>query len=246
MRYKVLATDYDGTLARNGRVLDSTIRALTKLRASGRTLVLVTGRHLPDLLNVFPRLELFDSVVAENGALLHCPASQEVKLLCPPPPPALFTALRERHVPFAAGRGIIATSAPHRMAVLEAIRELGLDFQVIFNRDAVMVLPSGTDKATGLKAALDQLGFSPHNVVGIGDAENDCLFLAACELGIAVANALPTLIACADLVTQHENGKGVEEIIQQLIKDDLASLDSRLQRRAVPLGTGVDDGAKST
>ena len=66
-----------------------------------------------------------------------------------------------------------------------------------------------------------------------------------CECGIAVANALPTLIECADLVTQYENGEGVEEIIQQLIKDDLASLDSRLQRRAVPLGTRVDDGAKS-
>ena len=222
MRYTVLATDYDETLAHNGRVADTTIQALMELRASGRALVLVTGRHLPDLLNVFSRPDLFDSVVAENGALLYRPAAREEKLLCAPPPTVLLAALRERQVPFTAGRGIIATTEPHHVAVSEAIRKLGLDFQVILNRDSAMVLPSGTDKATGLKAALDQLGFSPHHVVGIGDAENDHVFLAACGCGIAVANALPALIEHADLVTQQENGKGVEEVIHRLINDDLA------------------------
>ena len=62
--------------------------------------------------------------------------------------------------------------------MLEAIRDLGLELQVIFNKGAVMVLPSGVNKATGLDAALDELGLSPHNVVGVGDAENDHAFLA--------------------------------------------------------------------
>jgi hypothetical protein len=64
MRYLALACDYDGTLAHDGRVTDQAISALDRLRASGRKLVLVTGRQLPDLLAVFPRTDLFEWVVA--------------------------------------------------------------------------------------------------------------------------------------------------------------------------------------
>ena len=48
MRYFALATDYDGTLATHGVVRDSTLRALERFVASGRKLVLVTGRQLDD------------------------------------------------------------------------------------------------------------------------------------------------------------------------------------------------------
>src|SRR5215813_9102810 len=81
MRYLAFAADYDGTLATDGRVDEATVRALEELKASGRKLLLVTGRHLPDLQRVFARLELFDCVVAENGALLYDPASREENML---------------------------------------------------------------------------------------------------------------------------------------------------------------------
>jgi haloacid dehalogenase-like hydrolase len=51
-----------------------------------------------------------------------------------------------------------------------------------------MVLPAGVTKATGLAAALHTLGRSPHNLVGVGDAENDHAFLRLCECAVAVAN----------------------------------------------------------
>ena len=60
-----------------GPVADSTIAALKNLLASGRKLILVTGRELEDLLRVFPRSDLFEWVVAENGCLLYRPATQE-------------------------------------------------------------------------------------------------------------------------------------------------------------------------
>jgi HAD superfamily hydrolase (TIGR01484 family) len=72
-----LATDYDSTIATNSKVEASTIAALERLKASGRTLVLVTGRELPDLQAVFPQLEIFDRVVAENGAVLYRPDTRE-------------------------------------------------------------------------------------------------------------------------------------------------------------------------
>src|SRR5438270_10044233 len=81
MRYLALATDYDGTLAHHGRVAESTLAALQRLLASGRRLILVTGRELDDLRTVFDHWQLFEWVVAENGALLYHPASKREKLL---------------------------------------------------------------------------------------------------------------------------------------------------------------------
>src|SRR5262245_31096564 len=81
MRYIVLACDYDGTLAHHGVVDEITRAALVRLRESHRKLVLVTGRELVDLGEVFPSLELFDYIVAENGATLYRPATQEERPL---------------------------------------------------------------------------------------------------------------------------------------------------------------------
>ena len=225
MHYLLLATDYDGTLAHDGLVDQRTVTALERLRQSGRRIVLVTGRHLPDLHKVFPRLELFDRLVVENGGLLYRPETREQKPLCPPPNEKFVALLRERNIPFALGRTIVATWRRHDTDVQTAIRDLGLDLEVIFNKGSVMVLPSGINKGTGLQAALDELGISYHNVVSVGDAENDLSFMRLSACSVAVANALPSLKECADLVMDKPRGEGVTELIDHLITDDLAGLD---------------------
>ncbi len=242
MRYLALACDYDGTLAHHGLVDEPTLAALERLLASGRKLLLVTGRELDELGTIFPHLNLFERVVAENGALLYRPGSREEKLLAERPPDEFVEALRRRGVQplSAAGRAIVATWHPHETVVLETIREFGLELEIIFNKDAVMVLPSGVNKATGLLAALKEIGLSPHNVVGVGDAENDHALLRLCECGVAVANALPTLKDKADLVTAGDHGGGVIELIDRLIATDLAELEPRLKRHRVLVGTAED------
>jgi hydroxymethylpyrimidine pyrophosphatase-like HAD family hydrolase len=188
MRYLTLACDYDGTLARHGVVDESTIEALQRLRDSGRRIVLVTGRRLDDLERICPRLDLFDRVVAENGALLYRPPTREEVPLAEPPPPAFVSELQARKVtPLDVGRVIVATWEPNDVTMLSVVRDLGLEVQVVFNKGAVMALPSGVNKATGLRAALTELGLSPHNAAGIGDAENDHAFLSICECAVADA-----------------------------------------------------------
>jgi len=237
VRYLAVAFDYDGTLAHDGRVADSTVEALERAARSGRRLLLVTGRELDDLKRVFSRLDLFDRVVAENGGLLYRPDSREQVPLGPPPPPELVARLRERHVePLGVGEVIIATRQPHDVTVLEAIRELGLELQVIFNKGAVMVLPAGVSKASGLAAALDELRLSRHNVLGVGDAENDHAFLTMCECSVAVANALPALKERCDVVTKGSRGEGIEEIIDRVIESDLADLGDGPARHHILLG----------
>src|SRR5580698_11036273 len=142
MHYLALATDYDGTIAQHGEVDAPTLAALQRLRAGSRRLILVTGRELDDLRRVMPRLDLFDVVVAENGALLYDPANHEEHALAEPPPPRFVERLRELGVaPLSVGRAIVATWEPNEGKVLAAIHDLNLDLQITFNKGAVMVLP---------------------------------------------------------------------------------------------------------
>src|ERR1700744_2508515 len=238
MRYLALCTDYDGTLATDGQLLPDTVQALERLLASGRRLVLVTGRELDDLQKVCQRLDLFEYVVAENGALLFEPPTGEETPFAAPPTEDFVTLLRQGGVgPISVGRVIVATWEPHESTVLATIRDLGLELQVIFNKGAVMILPAGVNKATGLRSALEKMELSPHNAVGVGDAENDHALLALCECSAAVANALPTLKSAADIVTMADHGAGVVELIDGLLRDDLASLEPRLERHNALLGT---------
>ena len=96
MRYLALATDYDHTLATDGRVSGATWTALDRLRESGRYAILVTGRELDDLLSICPHIDMFVRVVAENGGVLYDPATHESKLLAEPPPKAFVEALQAR------------------------------------------------------------------------------------------------------------------------------------------------------
>ena len=220
-----LAADYDGTLAEDGVVSPETVQALEQFRSTGRRLIMVTGRELPELLEIFPRADLFECVVAENGALLYNPATRSERMLTNPASPELYEALKVRGVtPLSAGRCIIATREPHEKAVLEEIHRMGLDLEIIFNKGAVMVLPSGVNKATGLAAALDELRLSPHNVAAIGDAENDHAFLQYCGCAAVVANAVPALRDSAHLVMQQARGRGVVEFIQRIEREDGALL----------------------
>src|SRR5262249_29643340 len=148
------------------------------------------------------------------------------KLIAAAPPPEFAARLRQRGVAdVSVGHAIVATWQPHETTVLDVIREMGLELQVIFNKGAVMILPAGVNKATGLAVALGQLGLSPHNVVGVGDAENDHAFLAVCECSAAVANALPSLKERVDLVTRGDHGAGVAELIALMVDGDLADVE---------------------
>ncbi len=242
MRYHVLATDYDGTVAHDGAIDDATEVALKQLRDSGRKLILVTGRELDELLALIPVQQLlFDRIVAENGAVLYEPATKAVRLLATPLPPAFAAALTARGCErVAVGRVIVATWEPHQAAVLDVIRDQGLELQVIFNKGAVMVLPSGVNKATGLAAALTELGLSPRNVVAVGDAENDHALLAMSECAVAVQNALPVLKDKADVLTRGARGQGVTELIGGLLRDDLHAAAPLLRRRHILLGQPIE------
>ena len=238
MRYQVLATDYDGTLACNGTVSESTLSALQRFVASGRKLILVTGRELPQLKSVFSGIGLFHWVVAENGGLLYEPSTDKEILIGNAASRELADILMSRGVnPVSVGRCVVATWRPYESVVLEAIRNLGLELQIVFNKGAVMVLPAGVNKAFGLDHALKEMKLSRHDTVGVGDAENDHAFLQLCEFSAAVSNALPAVKEAVELVLPADHGAGVEFLIDQILSDDLRSFEARSKRHRLIIAT---------
>jgi hydroxymethylpyrimidine pyrophosphatase-like HAD family hydrolase len=237
MQYLALATDYDGTLAHASHVSEEALAAIRRLKDSGRKVILVTGRELPELYSVFPDHALCDCIVAENGALLRWPAEDRDESVGEPVPEAFLKEIMHRGVkPFSVGKVIFATWRPHENVVLEIIQSLGIEYHIIFNKRAVMVLPSGVNKATGLARALKRMKLSPKQVVGIGDAENDHAFLDSCAVAAAVDNALPALKERCDLVMARDHGDGVIELIDRLLADDLQSLGARRPRKELTEG----------
>lgn len=234
MKYRTLATDYDGTLAFDGRVDDTTIDALHQARTAGITLIMVTGRELPDLFNTFDHSELFDRIVAENGAVLYDPATKTSETLAAAPPPKLLERLASASVPLSVGHSIVATVEPYEHEVLAAIRDLGLEWHVIFNKGSVMALPSDVTKATGLQPALAALDLAAADIVGIGDAENDQAFLRACGLSVAVDNALPAVKEMCDLVLPTARGAGVTELINLMISGALNTVNPDPTKHLAP------------
>jgi hydroxymethylpyrimidine pyrophosphatase-like HAD family hydrolase len=220
MTFDALATDYDGTLAHDGVVDDLTVAGLVRARDAGLKLVMVTGRELPDLFNTFAHSSLFDAIVAENGAVLYHPSTQEVQVLTDAPPPAFTERLTNTKIPLSVGHCIVATVTPHEHEVLAAIRELQLEWHVIFNKGSVMALPASVTKATGLAPALESIGVIADRTVGVGDAENDQAFLSACGRAVAVANALATVKEMADHTTAGARGAGVVELIDMMLRGE--------------------------
>ena len=190
---------------------------LRRAKENGLVIILATGRTLDSLSAEGLYAELCEAIVAENGAVVYFPRRDRVELPFGHLSPVLLNRLEGLGVPLGRGIAIVATRVPYDEAVLQVLREVGGGATIEFNRGAVMVLPPGATKGTGLHYALHELGYSPRNVVACGDAENDRSLLEMAELAVAVANATPNIQALADAVLPQTNGAGVRALIEDLL-----------------------------
>lgn len=134
---------------------------------------------------------------------------------------------------------MIETDATFAPRIVDSIRRVELPYALVFNRSRVMVLPTGVNKASGLREALRTLRLSLHNAIAIGDAENDHDLLEACEPGVAVEWGSPALARAAD---DDLDGVGPEAVAWFIRR---AALDTRIApervgRRRLILGADSD------
>ncbi|GAB4446674.1 MAG: HAD-IIB family hydrolase [Chloroflexi bacterium OHK40] len=240
MHLKTLACDLDGTLAEHGHVAPETWASLQRLKEAGWSLILVTGRVLQTFAPGGPYGELFDVLIAEGGAVVYFPRRDLVRLPFGRLSDDLLARLVALSIPLERGLAIAATRVPHDLSVLQVLHDTAGGATVEYNRGAVMVLPPGATKGTGLQYALRELGRSVHNVIACGDAENDRSLFAIAELAVAVSNATDDLRALADLVLPAPNGAGVRALAEDLLRARLPASRPR-PSRMLTIGNGPEE-----
>ncbi len=245
MRFSALACDYDGTLAFADRIGPEALGALERARQAGLRLILVTGRTFFDLTRVCERLDLFDGVVAENGAVLYFPRAGRLRDQAPSPPPRLLAELDHRGIFYQAGRVLVATARADEAAVREALSATGVSLELVYNRSALMLLPQGVTKGSGVRQVIHELSLSPHDVLALGDAENDLELFEACGFSGCPADAVPIVREHADWVFPGDNGRAVAAAIVGPILGGSLRVD-RSPRHRVELGWASGTGAPVT
>ncbi|MGO9693647.1 MAG: HAD-IIB family hydrolase, partial [Mycobacterium sp.] len=210
--FKLVAVDFDGTLTSGGKLASEALEAIDQARRNGLAIVLVTGRVGAEMLAEFPQIaNHFDALVLKNGAVIVIDG--QTHALAPPVDRDVDDAPANRGVPYRRGEVLVAVDGEHAAAVVEVIAELGMDYQIIRNRAALMVLPAGVTKGTGLEALLAKMNLSPHNTVAVGDAENDLSLLGVAEIGAAVADAVSSVRRFADVDLDEPDGAGVAALL---------------------------------
>jgi hydroxymethylpyrimidine pyrophosphatase-like HAD family hydrolase len=238
MKFNVLALDYDGTIARDGRADPAVLESIRETRARQIAVLLVTGRILSDLRLVLADQGLFDAIVAENGAVLAFPNGR-TRVLGRPPSPEFLNELRRLEVRFESGECVLQADASAAAKILDAVRSLELPLMLAFNRGRVMILPQGINKGNGLREGLKTLRLSLHNCIGIGDGENDSALLEACEIGVAVGWGSQSLCAIADHVLLGSGPAVVADYIRHVSAHNKLP-PTRTDRRRLTLGITGD------
>jgi hydroxymethylpyrimidine pyrophosphatase-like HAD family hydrolase len=234
MYCRVIACDFDGTGATNGHPAPELYAALAAARAQGIVTLLVTGRVLEDVQRACDEFSPFDAVVAENGAVVYLCNLGRIIQIGSPPHEHFLGELRAHGVPFHTGNVVVGTWEQHANKLLELIRRFGMDAQLVFNRAALMVLPSGINKAVGIRRALDELGRSERNLIAFGDAENDIPMFVAAEVAVAARGAVPAIAAIADDSISQPGGAGVALYVRRL--SEAGNIVKTPPRRVVILG----------
>ncbi len=104
--------------------------------------------------------------------------------------------------------------------VVEGLREaIGASLPALSlarsERTYLEVLPPGVSKGVALEALCAYLGLDRRRVVAMGDAPNDIELIEAAGLGIAVANAHPSLKERARFVAPRNEDCAVAEVIRR-------------------------------
>lgn len=214
MGYRLVAVDYDRTITDETlRAHPEAIETLREARRRGIRTALVTGRFYSFVDKFRARHPgAVDDFVAENGCIGLVDGRKEV--LCEPDGrEGLLTRVKALPVAWAAGEVVISVEALARDRVLPLLPP---GFEAIPNVDALMVVPRGVSKATGLAWLQKRLGIVRSETAGIGDGENDVCFRDLCGFVGTPANGVPGMKAVADVVASKGYGAGTAEILRSL------------------------------
>ncbi|AOF49692.1 Cof-type HAD-IIB family hydrolase [Tetragenococcus halophilus] len=91
-------------------------------------------------------------------------------------------------------------------------------YEVIKSRGNLLeFMPKGITKAFGIASLAKDLAFSPEEVMGIGDEENDLPMIEYAGFGVAMANAVAQVKEKANIITTSNEEDGVAEVVAKYV-----------------------------
>jgi hydroxymethylpyrimidine pyrophosphatase-like HAD family hydrolase len=139
-----------------------------------------------------------DSIDAPRAILLHQPA---IKLL-----------VRQLD----AGSDVMAAAVCELLGPRSGISSkapLNVTYSTVYG--LIEISAPGVTKGTGLARLASELGVAPAEVLALGDMPNDLPMLQWAGHGVAMANAHPTVIECADEVTARNSEDGLALVLER-------------------------------
>ena len=115
------------------------------------------------------------------------------------------------------GMAMAATWSQNEGTVLEISDQHNYFPTLDWNKLALLILPTGANKGSGLKRLLEQCELSSETLMAFGDGENDRSLLAIADTAVAVYDAVPSLQEMAHVVSKNPGPSGVIEILQDLL-----------------------------
>ncbi len=197
-------------------------------------ITLCTGRQQPYVEAMTQAIDGYFPAIYENGAGLYFP--QTYTFL---EHPALTNEIRARRAEIKrviqrelVARGIaqIQPGKEINLTLYPAREKLSLveiaerardalkneldDFDLYASVSSVEILPPGIDKGAGVEWLANEIAIPLAEFGGIGDAPADLLFLKRVGYSAAPANATDDVKANVQFVSQYENARGVQEIVE--------------------------------
>jgi len=90
-------------------------------------------------------------------------------------------------------------------------------YHTIANNDLIQIMSNEATKWNGIKQLLSHFGVSPSEAVYFGDDNDDIESIKNCGLGVAVSNAIPSVLDAADHITESNDQDGVAKCLEKII-----------------------------
>lgn len=116
---------------------------------------------------------------------------------------------------------LLATGEPD---VIDALRKDALahfrSYLNIYCSDPFFleIVPREIDKAHSLLRLLNSIGLTSNEMICCGDGYNDITMIERAGLGVAMANAQPIVLKCADYITKSNDENGVLHVINEFMR----------------------------
>lgn len=90
-------------------------------------------------------------------------------------------------------------------------------YHTISDNELVQIMSTEATKWNGVMHMLSYFGVSPTDAAYFGDDNDDIEPIRKCGLGVAVANAIPSVMEAADRITADSDADGVAKFIEEEI-----------------------------